>query len=426
MNKKILFLVLSVLLCAALLITGITVGQKNSQDDDGSDTPKPPVTLAPPQYDTEQSTDAPESSESVPPPPYQDKTFTLLVPDSGELLLGEAMVGNSVNEAVYERNLAVCRETGVMMQFRYSLDVYKDCEAIALSGVDAPDFITLNMKSDGSRFLMNGGLWDLSSLSDSLSNADNELSKSLSVAGKQYFIIGDATPSYVLSLYRLKVKRSSSLTLPLSKSSQNGALTYETLFEILAECGQQIDLDEAGLHALISDGLFTLSVDGTASIDSDGYAQRTSAIAIHSTLVNTDVGISGDVTVGTYSDNSYVYLPLPSHEGNAVGPIVDMSRLYALAATTNCPDKEMTFYVLRMILEHSDGLAERANVEYELDIGVMEDAVFCYYDIFGWGDFSSHAYKAFVGNKTDSLKKTLEAPSRASLQALSILFERNS
>lgn len=424
MNKKILFLVISVLLCVVLIITGITVGQKSNQNENGSETPKPHVTLAPPKADTDQTAVESSSPETVPPPPYSGKTFTLLVPNSGELLLGDSMGGDTVSEAVYERNLAVCMETGVTMLFKYSLDVYADVEAGSLSGNTVPDLIMLNMRSDGSRFLMNGGLSDVSELYDTAFGIDSSFAESMSVAGRQYFVLGEVTPSYVLSRYCLKVKESSSLASSLAELSQNDTLNYEALFETLAENETQMYLDEQGLHALLSDGLFTLSANGVASVDCDGYVKRAEALSKYATHVNTKAAGNPKITVGTYSDSSYVYLPLPASGDDPVGPTVDASRLYPLALPFDCADREMSESILSLLIVHSEGLCELALTEYKLPNEARP--VYCFYDVFGWGDFSRHAYKAFTGNKASSLQKTLEAPKRASLQALSILFERNS
>lgn len=424
MNKRILFLVLSMILCIVLIITGIIAGQKNSQNEAGSETPKPSVTLTPPKPDTLPPSADTSSPETVPPPPYAGTTFTVLAPNSGDLLLGDSMGGDTVSEAVYGRNVALCQETGVTMLFKYSLDVYGDIEAGAQSGSAAPDLVMLNMQSDGSRFLMNGGLLDVSELYGSAKGLDNAFSDSMSVAKKQYFILGELTPSRVLARYYLKIRTGSSVAVSLISASRDGALTYEALFEILAEDGATLSLNSDGLHAMISDGLFSMSAGGEATVDISGYVKGAQALSVYKAQVNVSHDAEPEVTVGTFLVDGCVYLPLPTDDGAAEGAVVDMSRLFPFALTENCPDREMSLYVLSRMLGLSEGLTELVINEYKLPSHY--GSAYCLYDVFGWGDFSSHAYTAFTNNKTDSLSKTLEAPKRASLQALSILFERNS
>ena len=116
---------------------------------------------------------------------------------------------------------------------------------------------------------------------------------------------------------------------------------------------------------------------------------------------------------------------MPSVDGESDGHSVDMSRIFPFALPSGCPDRTMSDAVLFELISLSEGFCELAAKEYKLPIAVNAPA-YCFYDIFGWGDFSKHAYKAFAGNKTGSLSKTLEAPKKASVQALLILFERNS
>lgn len=422
MNKKILFLVLSVLLCLVLIITGITVGRMDTQSDVGTETPKPPVTLTPPKPDTLPPSADTSSPETAPPPPYAGKTFTLLAPDDGELLLGDSAYGNAVSEAVYERNLAVCRETGVTLLFKYSLDVYGDIEKSKLSGSESPDLVMLNMKADGSRFLMNGGLSDVSALYESETGLDADFNSEMRIANKQYFILGELTPSSVLARHYLKVRSDSSAAELLVNASKEGALTYDALFEVLAEEGASLSLDAQGLHAMLSEGIFSLSDSGEADVYLDGYVSGTAALSAYSAQINAST--EAEICVGTYSGDEYLYLPMPRYEGRGEGTAAYMSRLFPLALTDDCRDREMSICILSHMIRLSSGLTELAISEYKLPKGASP--VYCLYDIFGWGDFSEHAYKALTKNKAESLEKTLEAPKRASLQALSILFERNS
>lgn len=422
MNKKILFLILSVLLCLVLIITGITVGRMGTQSGDGTETPKPPVTITPPKPDTLPPSADTSSPETAPPPPYAGKTFTILAPDDGELLLGDSAYGDAVSEAVYERNLAVCRETGVTLLFKYSLDLYGDIEKSKLSGSESPDLLMLNMREDGSRFLMNGGLSDVSALYESETGLDADFNSEMRVANKQFFILGELTPSSVLARHYLKVKADSSAAELLINASKGGELTYDALFEVLADVGASLSLNAQGLHAMLSEGIFSLSDSGEADVYLDGYVSGAVALSAYSAQINADT--EAEICVGTYSGDGYVYLPLPRYEGRGEGTAADMSRLFPLALTDDCRDTEMSFFILLHMIRLSSGLTELAISEYKLPKGASP--VYCLYDIFGWGDFSEHAYKALTKNKAESLEKTLEAPKRASLQALSILFERNS
>ena len=424
MNKKILFIAIGAVLCVILIISGILGGQKQGNDTTASETPKTPVTIAPPQADTTQAPSDTSSPETVPPPPYAGMTFTVLAPNSGDILLGDSIGGDIVSEAVYQRNLAVCQRTGATLLFKYSLDVYADIEAGSMAGNTAPHLLMLNMMSDGSRFLMNGGLADVSELYGRSEGLDRSFSDSMSVAEKQYFIVGDITPSIFLSRYYLKVNANSSAAARLVSVSQNGAITYDALFQIIADSKSSLYLDEQGIHALISDGLFSFADNGEASVDYEGYVKRAAALSAYKNFITSDTDVDNVISIGTYSGNGYVYLPLPTREDDSEGYVVDMSRLYPLAITDDCPDKIMSFELISLMLELSDGFTELVTDEYRLPHGA--NTVYCYYDIFGWGDFSKHAYNAFFGNKTDSLSKTLEAPKKASLQALSILLERNS
>ena len=55
----------------------------------------------------------------------------------------------------------------------------------------------------------------------------------------------------------------------------------------------------------------------------------------------------------------------------------------------------------------------------------MNSINYCLYDVFGWGDFSSHAWKAFaLGESADAFASRIAAPTRAAEQALLILAER--
>ena len=94
MNKKILFIAIGAVLCVILIISGILGGQKQGNDTTASETPKTPVTIAPPQADTTQAPSDPSSPETVPPPPYAGMTFTVLAPNNGDILLGDSIGGD--------------------------------------------------------------------------------------------------------------------------------------------------------------------------------------------------------------------------------------------------------------------------------------------------------------------------------------------
>ena len=424
MNKKIFLAVIAALLCAVIAVAGITVGRQTQSGETAPESPKPPVTLQPPPDTRPPETEDAPPLETEPPPPYAGRTFILLVPNSGELFLGDSATGDAVSEAIYKRNLAVCKSTGVTMVFKYSLDVYKELEAESLAGKSVPDLIMPNLREDGSRFLMNGGLLDVSGIYES-SAGGAEAAKSLSVSKKQYFLIGEATPSLILSLNMLRVKRDSAIAPIIGELADREALDAENLFAALAENEKKLCLDREGLHAFATDGIFSLSAEGEAFVDSESYADAVSSIAKYSGSIALNVDENAELSIGTYIGEGYLYFPIPPLSESDRGLLADASGVYPFAIPSDCPDYDMSACIFDAIAKSSTGLSELVCSEYGLPKDAAESASLCLYGIFGWGDFSSHAYNALSTNKINSLKKTLEAPKKASLQALAILFERN-
>ena len=124
----------------------------------------------------------------------------------------------------------------------------------------------------------------------------------------------------------------------------------------------------------------------------------------------------------------YYVLPMPKYSvSDGYSATVDMSSLLAYAVPSALEDKDKTYDVIELMYNESAGFSAALAQELALsEAGLwISNIKYCLYDVFGWGDFSSHAWKAFsLGESAEAFSSRLTAPTRAAEQALLILAER--
>ncbi len=364
-------------------------------------------------------TKAPDEGESTAPLRFEGVTYTVLLPQNGSVYFGDRDDGDSVNKAAYEKNKAFAEETGVALRFIYSLSVFDDFRDGWLSGRDDIDLVTLCLGTDGGRFLMSGSVGTVFDSEEYL-RADSS-SNAINSVGRSVFMMSPISPSYITAERFLKIKNGNSAENALKALSADGKLTYEALFEALTENDTVIRLGEEGLHAIASEGrIFSFSEDGEPSVSTERYADNVKSLLSVAALEAEE----SDITVSTPAEKEgYTYLPLPKRDSDGEYPIsYDTSFLYVTAIPSWKSSDSLSHEVLRELTAASETVPDMLRAEYHLpESGIGR---ICVYDIFGWGDFSRHAYNAWKGGSTDTLDKTLIAPERAALQALMILQER--
>lgn len=427
MNKKIILLVVSAILVAILVTVGVTFHEwGNETTDTEGQTARPPVVLTRPEATKPSETDTVITA----PAPYDGMTFTVLLAENAELYFGEFDGGDNVNEKAYARNLLLCEEFGVSMVFRYSLGIYDEYYAQSNAGKIDIDLICMNMQKDGARFMMSGSIDDVLADTESADFPFPDVYDNLyAVNGRSFFLIGGATPSYPLANRFLRVEKDSYALEQLKTLASSGILTYENMFSTLKNVGATLSLDGDSLHALAAkDGIFVFSDSGEPQILTEVYVENINKLSgFKSQISEADGATLGEVSVGTpVKDGEFIYLPLPKATvEESYTATVDPSCLYPLAVPSNLDNREKTYAILERMFELSDGLPAAVCEEYGIELPYEDDGIgFCFYDLFGWGDFSKHSYSAFGSGSTSSLANKLTAPEKAALQALSILFER--
>ncbi len=421
-DKRITVITLASFILAAVLILCVFVGRKpNAGEDESSidsETPRPPVHITVPQESEDEVSG--EDTEFVPGKPYEGRQFTVLLPNTGAEFFGEEAGGDEIEAKAYERNIAFCRETGADIVFRYSINVYDEFKTAGKAGIGDIDLVIMNMKKEGARFLMSGMISDM--LSDVSKKEVLGDFGAYEINGKTRFLLGNATPSLLTSRIYLKVVNDFPAAEELSKHSQLGTLTYESLFAVLKESETYLSMNEETLHALASgEGFFFLSQSGESAVDSEKYTEN-----IEKLFAYKDRTVEGESAISlgrVETDGNFLYLNLPKSDvGEEYKIHYDTAFLYPAAIPKILEDGHKTEFLVRKFFELSEELTAEICKEYRLTFEETREE--CYYDLFGWGDFSSHAYNAWREGSVSSLKSKLEDPKKVALQALLILFER--
>ncbi len=434
-DRKVALSALLAFLLAFLLIFAVILGRKPSDpsDDCTSDCPeestRPSVHITRPPLNEGESglpaqsdevTAETEAPETEPRPPFDGRTYSLLLPNSGAEHFGENEGECVLDAAAYERNISFCRNMGVDMVFNYSAGVYTQFERAYKAGVGDIDLVIMNMKAEGGRFLMSGMIREL--LSDCESSGPLSEYSAYKIGEKAYFLLGDATPSLLTARKYLKVQKASASAPELNRLSQTGELTYEKMFAALAESGTLLTLNEDSLHTLAADeDFFSLSGNGSADVRTEKYSESIGKLFAYRSQTANE---GSAVFIGTPKEGEdYLYLNLPKWDtADEYKVVYDTSALYPAAIPAILSDAGKTEALTLEFFKLSGELTKSICREYGITVSGARGEN--YYDLFGWGDFSLHAYNAWREGSVSSLKEKLEEPRKAASQALLILYER--
>lgn len=424
-RKKTIFISALAILVTVLIVAFSMGAAKEEPSTDETSVERPSVVIKPPQTSPSE-TDAPPE-----PLPYEGKTFTVLGVYDEDRYLGdiEGEGPNTVSQISYARNLRICAKYGVEIVFKYTLDVYAEVSSAIMSGGEPPsDLLNVNMLSDASSFLMKGGTFNLLDSGIDLTGEAycKPFVEYFTQNGKCPFIIGSANPSLYGALYAMAVKEDSAAVPHLDTLLSEDSFTYDEVISAFKTASAAVSLDAKTLHVLsFGDSLF--GFDGEEQyVRTDEYTEAYSSVLGWREIFSAQ-GTAADAYISAYTDipTGYKAYPIPAAYGT--GRQVDPSRLYAFAVPANISeeDKSMVFTVTDAFYSESVGIYVEEYESIPALIDADEHLVFCFYTIFGWGDFSDHAFKAFLEEKSAAeLSASLVAPDTVSHQALKILLER--
>lgn len=429
--KKQAAIVLALVCALAVLLGVIMMIGKNGTQGNGFETAKPSVTIPPDPPKT-------EGEETLPPPPYDNEVFRILCGAESSLDFGDnAETESNVSYMAYERNRRISSSLGVTVTFDYTASVYDAYTYLLKSGYKRYDLLSVNMATDGSKFLMNGGLDNVCSSPLDLSSPvyDSAFMEAFTYEGNCGFLMGEANPSRILSANALFVSKGMTAANDIVSLAYSGKLTYDVLFDALLSAEASLDVDESAFHAVLGvNGIFGFSSSGEGYVDSEGYVDRYACLLPHiKSGAMLEQGEShGAAFVDTLASHDgfeyYHVLPMPKYsEADPYSTTADMTSLLAYAVPSLLADRDKTYDVIERIYNESQGFS--AALAEELSLSGAElwtnSISYCLYDVFGWGDFSVHAWKAFsLGESADAFASRITAPTRAAEQALLILAER--
>lgn len=429
-NKKVIF-ILSLAVTFTMLFSLFAVGLMRDGDVTTTlgETERTPVVIRPP--DTTPSSggegaDTQAPSQTPTPRPYEGKTFTVLCTFDGERPLGDvdASAPNVISQASYERNLRICEQFGVEMVFRYTSDVFSDVSSSVQSGDGAVcDILNINMKTDGASFLMKGGLYDmlLSDINLESGAYDSDFIEYFTFSDRCSFLFGAANPSLYSSVYGMHVRESSTAVPALDRLISEGTFTLEKVLTALSESKAALSLEEGSMHTLLlGEPLFGFA-DGEPTVNIQSYTDAYKALLGYKDSIKAYDG-GADIYISHTFDKKagYKAYPCPTLSGRTP---VDMARVYAFSVPANIDkdDTERVFTLTDALYRESVGIYDGVYSGSFAEKG----RVYCFYGIFGWGDFSEHAYSSFLaGESAEKLADGLAAPVTVSRQALGILLER--
>lgn len=429
--KKQTVIILAFVCALALVLGAVMIIGISRTGKDNVETVKPSVTIpvVPPER---------EEGETSPPPLHDGKVFRVLCGAESSLDFGDnGVMDSKVSRMAYERNRSISSSLGVVIAFDYTRSVYEAYTNLLKSGFIRYDLLSVNMASDGNRLLMNGGLDNVYSSSLDLSSPvfDAAFMETFAYEGNCGFLMGEANPSRLLCANALFVSKSMTGADTLYSLAYSGELTYDALFETLLESEASLRVDENSFHAAISaNGIFDFLPSGEGKVNIAGYANRYSQLLPHikSGAISVSEQSHSEVFIDTLSDHEsfeyYYVLPMPKYSvSDGYVTTVDMSSLLAYAVPSALADRDKTYDVIEHIYNGSAGFSKALAEELSLSsAGLwMDNIKYCLYDVFGWGDFSTHAWKAFsLGESADAFSLRITAPTRAAEQALLILAER--
>ncbi len=441
MNQKRTFILIISLSLVAILMLGIVIVGLDEESDVTYDETTVETTTPAPTTSAQQTTPKETTTvpETEPPLPYEGESFLIFGEKAPSLYLGDlssSEEGDVFSKISYERNLLMKEQYGVTVSFVYSDDVYEDYMASIKGGATVPfDLINAELLKDGSRFIMRGVLENALTTGIDLEADffDKDFNDYFTVNGNLQFFLGDANPSRYFAENVIFVSLESEMAerLYLLAYSDEQTYTLESLLTLLSEGGASLSLDESTLHSLMSQVPLFGFVNRNAFVNRDAYVDMYDKITSFDSAVGYGSAYveNKDVYIDCFGlgREGYFCIPLPdvSSEYSERGTI-SAEKLYAFALPLNLENREQTCELTEIFCRLSDGMYDEAIMMIAGGRSPMKKSTtYSFYDLLGWGDFSSHAYSAFVGKKNAStLKNTLEAPAKVSLQALKILFER--
>lgn len=421
-NKLIFILSMSVTLTAiAMLIIGAFIFGRTDGGGEDSYTTMYPTVIKPPETIPPQSGDAVKL-------PYEGENFRVLCKYDPSRSLGDinGSPENVISSASYERNVRLCAKYGIEMVFYYSDNVYSAIELSHKSGSEAvADIVNVNMSADANSFMMKGGALNIFDLGIDLSKDtyDYTFIDYFTFSGRCSFLLGSADPSRYLSEYVLAVDKSLAVKDELLELVGNREYSLETLMTKLREAELTLSLTQNTINALIcQEPLFEVEND-IPTVRTESYVEKYAKLSEYKSLLDIGEGNSERrifiTTRGSLPDG-YTAISLPSDSRKIY---VDMSSLYAflVPANTDPERKTMIAELTEAMYDLSEGIYEEI---FDPD-GKKNDRIFDLYGVFGWGDYSSHAYNALKSNSSsEKLLQTLADPTTVSVQALKILLER--
>ncbi len=430
-TKKQTAIVLALVISLTLVLGAVAMIGLDRTYTEGPETVKPTVTIPSVLPGTEEQ-------ETLPPPIHKGKVFRILCGAESSLDFGDNGVTDSnISRMAYERNRLICSSLGVTVSFDYTRSVYDAYTYLLQSGYTRYDLLSVNMASDGSKFLMNGGLDNVYSSSLDLSTPvyDAAFMEAFTYEGRCGFLMGEANPSRILSANALFVSKGMTVANDIVSLAYSGELTYDALFDTLLRGEASLGVDENSFHAVLSaNGLFGFSASGEGKVNSEGYIHRYTRLLPHirSGAISESGQSHGAVFIDTLSAHEgfeyYYVLPMPKYSASdGYVTTADMSSLLAYAVPSALEDRDKTYDVIEHIYNGSAGFSKALAEELSLSgAGLwMDNIKYCLYDVFGWGDFSSHAWKTFsLGESAEAFSLRITAPTRAAEQALLILAER--
>lgn len=421
-NKLIFILSMAVTL---VVIVSLVVGAfmfGNTDETEDSYTTMYPTIIKPPETD-------PSQNDGTTTFPYEGETFRILCKYDASRPLGDisGSAENVVSSASYERNLKLCAKYGVEMIFLYSENIYSAIELSQKSGSEpVADVVNVNMSADANSFMMKGGavnIFDLGIDFDK-STYDRAFIDYFTFGDRCSFLLGSADPSRYLSEYVLAVDSSLAIKDELAELASGSNYSLDTLMSTLNAAELTLSLTQNTINALICDRPLFGVENGEPIVRAEDYIESYSKLLEYNTSL--DLGEESSeknifiTTRGSLPDG-YTEIPLPGINRKTY---VDMSSLYAflIPANINTERKQMTTELIDSMYDLSEGIYEKIFNEKS---DITHARIFDLYGVFGWGDYSSHAYDALKrASSSEKLSETLAAPTTVSVQALKILLER--
>lgn len=382
-----------------------------------------------------------------------------------------------VSLAAYERNYSLEKKYLLTISSVSSADIKARVRADVLSGLCEYDAILLDVKS-AAVLASEGALKDLCTIEgfSEKSSFSQKASKALSVAGKQYTLLGSALPDFLYATSALIMNSSAtekSNTSAIISSSLAGVLTWDDVTKITLSASDLNKDDEKPLFAPSNTSLSVFLSGGVPFFTKDDVTEKLmissfeekSAEIFNSTLnifgsdrCETDKSLKlqtavseklfSVATVGDYknlkSSTDFLFLlPMPKMfaEQENYSSKIDMSNLLCFAIPQNAESPASSVENLDLIFSLSGSILSAAKEEMKspspsehvynagtrlIDI-IADSGEYGIVSMFGWVDFSEFLESSIMGRlDSDSFVSDSLERARVALLACEIFIEKNS